>query len=446
MLEPILFGVLAGCIAGVIPGIGVFVALLISYPLLINLDIITILIFYLALSSTTQYIGSIPATFFAVPGENSSVPALYEGNAMFKKGEGALAISGAALGSILGSFVVLLFFIIAGPLMSQLKYFITSYVQFIFICLTIFIFILSSKGKWYVAALLAAVGYYIGSIGCSDYYGCFGPEFLMSNPDVQIGIPLLPFLSGVFVFPLLLKVYDNYTLDRAPQNKILLKDHLNYFKNHIPSSLRGSLVAFAIAYLPGIGQTVCSNLSYRLEMYLNKNYKLGDYKCLVAAETSNNSAILINLIPLFLLGIPTGASEVLLFEIASSKAFWFVENFTYELFIYTLVPTIIIANLLAFSVAWPFAKSLLFLQRVNQKYINIFCFILLVIINAYLGSLTWSTYYYLSVFFLCLPIGYLLRKQDVLPMIFTFILAGYITSLSISLPDLITIDLRLLFG
>ena len=36
-----------------------------------------------------------------------ALPAVYEGHAMFRDGRGALAISGAAMGSLLGAFVVL---------------------------------------------------------------------------------------------------------------------------------------------------------------------------------------------------------------------------------------------------------------------------------------------------------------------------------------------------
>ena len=106
-MEYLLLGVLAGTIAGIVPGIGVFATLLILYPWLTSLNIIDTFVFYLALTSTTQYIGSVSATILGVPGEASSLPAIYEGHTLFKKGRGATAISGAALGSLVGGFLVL---------------------------------------------------------------------------------------------------------------------------------------------------------------------------------------------------------------------------------------------------------------------------------------------------------------------------------------------------
>lgn len=444
MIEPILYGLVAGTIAGILPGIGVFVTLLLSFPFLLDVDIIQIILFYIALSSTTQYIGSIPATYLGVPGENSSLPALYEGHTMFRKGQGAYAISGAAFGSLFGALFIIIFLAILAPYLSQVKYFLTTYNQTLLLFFTISVLILSSKSKWYVALSLAGVGLLLGSIGCY-HDSCFLPPGFEDNPDLQIGIPLMPILSGIFVFPILLKTYKPEEIVLS-QDKPQLSEHFKMYCKNIVPSIRGTAIGTFLGALPGSGQTACANLSYRLEMLLNKNYVRGDYRSLVSAETANNASILSGMLPLFVLGIPTGASEALLFEIAASKLFYFTESFTYDLFLYTIVPALIITNFCAFMIAWPFAKSVLFLQKVPAKFINIFCFCVLLALNIYLGYHNWATAYYLILFLLCLPVGYLLRKQDTLPLIFTFILSGHITSLSYSLPDLLSIDLHLLLS
>ena len=145
MIEPILYGLLAGTVAGVLPGIGVFVTLLLSFPFLLKVDIIQIILFYVAVASTTQYIGSVPATYLGLPGENSSLPALYEGHTMFKKGQGAYAISGAAFGSLFGALFIILLLVLLAPLLNDVKYMLTTYKQTVFLFLTILILILSSK-------------------------------------------------------------------------------------------------------------------------------------------------------------------------------------------------------------------------------------------------------------------------------------------------------------
>ena len=76
MIWILLFGILCGTFAGLIPGVGVFVTLAITYPIIIQFGLYEIILFYVALASTTQYIGSVPAILFGVPGESSSLPAV----------------------------------------------------------------------------------------------------------------------------------------------------------------------------------------------------------------------------------------------------------------------------------------------------------------------------------------------------------------------------------
>ena len=78
LINPAIIGILTGLVSGCIPGIGNFAALLILFPYLINLDPLQIIILYTALTTISQYIGSIPAITFGIPGESSSMPAVIE--------------------------------------------------------------------------------------------------------------------------------------------------------------------------------------------------------------------------------------------------------------------------------------------------------------------------------------------------------------------------------
>ena len=121
-MEILLLGVALGVLAGLIPGVGVFTTLLLFLPLVYDLSVPDLFVFYIALVSTTQYIGSVSATILAIPGESSSLPAVYEGHAMFRDGRGALAISGAAMGSLLGAFVVLGLVYLVSPMFTHIAY------------------------------------------------------------------------------------------------------------------------------------------------------------------------------------------------------------------------------------------------------------------------------------------------------------------------------------
>ena len=58
-MEILLLGVALGVLAGLIPGVGVFTTLLLFYPFVYDLSVPDLFVFYIALLSTTQYIGSV---------------------------------------------------------------------------------------------------------------------------------------------------------------------------------------------------------------------------------------------------------------------------------------------------------------------------------------------------------------------------------------------------
>ena len=84
-----LLGVFGGIFAGLIPGIGVFTVLVLLYPLLLDLTIVQLLILYIPIISISQYIGSVPALYFKIPGEATSFIATEYGHDLFKKGNHA---------------------------------------------------------------------------------------------------------------------------------------------------------------------------------------------------------------------------------------------------------------------------------------------------------------------------------------------------------------------
>ena len=108
LINPTIIGILTGLVSGMIPGIGNFASLLILFPYIIHLEPLQILILYVALTTISQYIGSIPAITFGIPGESSSVPAVIESRNLKSPQEIYQAIVGSAIGSTFGGFIVLI--------------------------------------------------------------------------------------------------------------------------------------------------------------------------------------------------------------------------------------------------------------------------------------------------------------------------------------------------
>ena len=75
----VILGIIAGTFAGLLPGVGATVIVLILFPIFLTFDPINIIVCFVSLYSMTQYVGSVPALLLGVPGEASSLPAVVEG-------------------------------------------------------------------------------------------------------------------------------------------------------------------------------------------------------------------------------------------------------------------------------------------------------------------------------------------------------------------------------
>lgn len=439
----LLLGILSGVVAGLLPGVGVFVTMLSLYPFLIDLSIIDLTVFYIALVSTTQYIGSVTATYLGIPGESSSLPAVIEGNSLHKKGFGSLAISGAALGSLLGAFLTLGLITLFSFLLPHLYSFYNTYIQFIIFSGIIIYLIFSSKSGWFIALLLSILAFYLRSIGCVEINRksdiCNMP---IDNVDLTTGLPVLSVVCAVYVFPQLLKVYKPDKSNNE-QNYALLY-HIKYFLQNVSSSIRGTITGFFLGFTPGSSNTLSSNTAYRNEVLIQtkkKKYEEGNYNALIAAESANNAAAFTTLLPLFIIGIPISASELLFYDMIMLKGLIFSQHFDVSFFMTHIATSLVIINLLAFMIAWPLSKFAKYLYYVPQILTNILVFILLCYAVYQLGSSSLQELYYLTVFLLFLPVGFLFRNIDTLPFVFVFLLQDRIYSLAITTSDLLNLNI-----
>ena len=101
----VLIGLLAGVLAGMLPGVGMAVLMITVYPILYLYEPIQAIQFYLSAILVSQFMGSVVATYFAVPGESSSIPAVVEGHKLAREGKATQAIFIAAGGSFIGGII-----------------------------------------------------------------------------------------------------------------------------------------------------------------------------------------------------------------------------------------------------------------------------------------------------------------------------------------------------
>lgn len=434
-----LMGIFFGLVAGMLPGIGNVVTLILVYPFITDLDLFQILLFYMCLAGSSQYTGSVVATTLAVPGETSSLPAVTEGHKMFLNGRGNYAISNSAIGSFFGAGIasgIMLLFLPVGVYAIS-KFYNTHIQSMILIGVALFLIMTYAGQKWYHNLMLFATGWLLSSIGFSRELMQYNYEWLIDYKKfyyLHFGLPLYPVVVALFVFPIFLKEWNSprpssSALDKLWDNKFM--QHLKEFWNNIGSSIRGTVIGSLCGLVPHMTSTLASNVAYIKEMSRgrkNGTYdENGDIKSLVSAETANNAAGLTQLTPLLLIGIPITTSEAIVLNIIENN----MEVINWETTVATgmfgqLVLYFVVMNALCLLAAWPFAKHLHVLFKVNQKLLYTFTFVLLMCLVFYMGTIVQQQMYYMMVTAALLPIGYLLRRWDTLIVIFAFVLQGQI--------------------
>jgi len=428
-----LSGTLLGIVGGLIPGIGTVITLLLTYPFVQGFDLLQMLVFYLAVVSAAQYSGSVVATTMGIPGDSSSLPAVTEGHALFKRGLGQYAISGAAIGSTFGALIaVAIVFSIMPVAVTMIKSFYNNNIQLgvLVVSSVLIIFTYGNKVQnlmlFLFGALLASIGISLVPLGVmwSDVvpYKTF--------PALYQGLPLFPVIVSLFVIPTIASswnaTFSNLTgvFDSAHQK---ITTHLaEYFKN-ISSSIRGSLIGSVCGLVPHLTTVLASNISYIVEKKIgirNKTYNYnGDIKALVAAETANNSAGFVQLMPLLLLGVPITTSEAIILSMLEHNSF--LVNYTTTIssgLFNQLVLWFVAINFLAFLLAWPMAKHVQLLYKVPYRYIIAVIMSTLIFMVWYIGARSSDEIYYLVVFAVLAPVGYWLRNTNTLVIVLAFVL------------------------
>ena len=420
-----LLGCAAGTIAGLLPGTGLLVALVCVYPFLISLDLIGILCFYIGLANLAQFTGSVTAIYFGVPGETNSVPCVIEGHALSKQGKGHTAIVGTSLASVVAGVFTLLLLISFFPFYNDIFQVLyqTKY-QAVILLFALCIFLISSKNKLATIVLMISA-YVLGKVGYNEFTGTYFLTF--DSVDLKTGIPIFPVIIGILVVPYLFK---KITFGQNIQSNIINIDAIKTFFKNIRYSFLGTVIGFFCGLVPAVSTVLATNMAHKVAKYFDSQQP--NYKALISAEASNNSAILVTLVPLILLGIPITGSEAMLLSIMDRNLFDLNWNTVIENgYQYMIIISVIVSISLGVIISWPMSKHLHNMLTYTKKYFKLMVVTLLSVSMMYIAHESGQYFYYFACLIVFGCIGYLLRKFDALPFIFVFLLQNKLESVFI---------------
>tara|TARA_Y100001963_G_scaffold7815_1_gene10195 strand:+ start:18595 stop:19905 length:1311 start_codon:yes stop_codon:yes gene_type:complete len=413
----ILTGSASGILAGLLPGIGSTITVAIFFPLLLYFDPTFLIIAFACHYSMSQYIGSVPAITLGIPGETTSLPAVTEGIVLRRENKYNQAIAFTAIGSLVGSVLCLLFVYLTMDYIYDLAVIYKTSVQSVLLLLVVLLLIFVGGNSWFVNILMILGGVFLAAIGSHE-----GPTYTFltfDNADLMMGLPLFPVLIALFVIPSIYQSLVSYKQSSVhiPKFTPRLRYFIDFFK-YSASSLRGTIFGFIGGFCPGLTNIFSTQISYFLEKIISKKDSL---RSLISAETANNAGSISALLPLIVLGLPISSSEALILALLELKSF--------ELSLANFVPilldvtkALVIVNCIGIILAWPFAKYLCYCFRIPLKYVYAVILVALFFINYYIGYMQYATAFYFIVLLALLPIGYLLRRYNTMPLVFSFIL------------------------
>ena len=240
-------------------------------------------------------------------------------------------------------------------------------------------------------------------------------------------------LIGIYVIPMLLKNADVYALELTDQKQKLQG-------NYVPSMLRGTVIGYLLGLVPGLSFVLGSTAAYNFERWWQDRFPSAQNKSVasvVASETASNTGSASLLIPLLLFGIPIIASEVIIFDMMTDAgAVFTLGSFLKNNYI-TFTQWFVAACVVGFVLSWPLA------QLFKKLIVNIAGFrftialILLIILGVVLDSIQeQKIVLYFSTLAVSLMLGWVLRKLDVMPLVFTFVLGASLQNVIYSIIQL----------
>ena len=302
-------GSLIGLIIGALPGLSVTMATALLLSVTYSWPFYDAIALMIGVYVVGVYSGAISSILVNIPGTPASVATSFDGFPMSCKGNSKKALWIATVYSFIGTvFGLIVLSLIAKPLSKiALSFSPIDYFLLAFFGLTT-VGSLTSKNilKGHISAF---IGVMISMVGIDSIMGV--PRFTFGSLNLQLGIPIVPVLIGLFGFSEVLEQISSQTSSQISllnnNEKVSIKEILKYWKISLISSAIGTIIGI----LPGAGAPVASLLAYDSAKKYTKNPEIpfgqGAPEGIAASESANNACIGGALVPMLTLGIPGDA-------------------------------------------------------------------------------------------------------------------------------------------
>lgn len=305
-------GVVAGLIAGAIPGFTIAMAVVLVLPFTFGMDPVQGLATMIGV-----YVGGLSGGLMAgiltgIPGTPSSVATTFDGFPLARKGQPGLALGIGVWASFFGGVISAIVLVLVAPQLARIgqEFQPWDYFALMMFALTV---TASLAGDNMIKGLIAGlIGLLVATIGEDAVVGV--PRFTFGVDSVQQGFAFLPVLIGLFAFTRLLsdvqdskKARQNLGASTAEAVRIEHMRAAGEVLSRWGNLIRSSLIGVFVGVLPAAGSSISNILAYDQAKKYSKDadkFGTGHIDGIVAPESANNATAGGALIVMMALGIP----------------------------------------------------------------------------------------------------------------------------------------------
>lgn len=310
-----IFGIVAGLMIGVLPGLGPLMGIVLMLPVAFHLPPIAAMGMLIAIYVGGSAGGSISAILLRIPGTPLAAATLFDGYPLAQKGRAqdaiGLSITSSALGGLLSGLILLFF----SPILAAfaLKFAPPEYAAMALLgLLTISIV---SEGSAIKGLIAGGFGLTLATIGTDEFTNAY--RFTFGNFNLTSGPNLVAVVVGLFAMSeLFFQVEKGGFLDRPEIQRLKVSFHaLRLVLSHKFNLVRSALIGCFFGAIPGAGGDISAFISYAVAKRMARSgerYGEGAEGGVVATEAANNGTCGGALIPSLSLGIPGDASTAVL--------------------------------------------------------------------------------------------------------------------------------------
>lgn len=302
-----IFGVVAGNLIGVLPGLGSLAAMSILLPLTYVMHPVAAVLMLSGIFYGSMYGGAIGAILLNLPVHPPHAVTCLDGYPLTKQGRGGAALAVAMMASFFAASVGILVMVFFSPLLVKVAFKFGPADIFSIMLLGLLAGSTMSKGSAAKGVAMTLLGLLLGVVGTDENTGLL--RFTFGLPGLADGVDLVALAMGVFgVSEFLLNVNKrSVTGSGLKMGFKEMRPTKTELKRSFLPMVRGTLVGTLFGALPGTGPTITTFVAYALEGKVSRNpakFGHGAIEGVASPEAASHSKTQVDFIPTMSLGIP----------------------------------------------------------------------------------------------------------------------------------------------